>query len=85
MQEIWEWAKERQTTEETKNEMLLRTEHEGRNAWHVAACWGILDVMQIVWDWAKGRLTTEGIKNEMLLRIDIKGRNARHIAALGAN
>ena len=40
MQKIWEWAKERLTTEEIKNEMLLRTDREGMNAWilqHIGA------------------------------------------------
>jgi len=32
MQKIWEWAKEILTTEEIKNEMLLRTDGKGRNA-----------------------------------------------------
>jgi len=40
MQKTWEWAEERLTTEEIRNEMLLRTEREGRNAWHIAAFGG---------------------------------------------
>jgi len=37
MQKIWEWAKKRLRTVEKKNEMLLRTDIEGRNVWHLAA------------------------------------------------
>jgi len=59
MQWLWELAKERLTTEEIKNEMLLRTDGEGRNAWLLAADRGKLDVMQWLWELAKQRLTTE--------------------------
>ena len=76
MQKIWEWAKERLTTEEIKSEMLLRTDSEGRNAWLIAAHRGKLDVMQYIWELAKESLTTEEIKNEMLLRTDHLGKNA---------
>ena len=61
--------------------MLLRTDNEGRNAWHIAAFRGKQDVMQKIWEWAKERLTTQEIKNEMLLRTDNEGRNVWHIAA----
>ena len=42
-------AKESLTTEEIKNEILLRTDGEGRNAWHIAAYNCILDVIQKIW------------------------------------
>jgi hypothetical protein len=45
LKEIWDLAKERLTTKEIKNEMLLRTDGEGRNAWHIASYWDQLDVM----------------------------------------
>jgi hypothetical protein len=35
MQKIWEWAKEKLTTEEIKKDMLLRTDDDGRTAWHL--------------------------------------------------
>jgi len=53
MLEIWEWAKKILTTEEIRNELLLRTDNKGRNAWHLAANGGKLDVMQKIWEWAK--------------------------------
>jgi hypothetical protein len=37
MQKLWDWAKEKLTTEELKNEMLLHINNEGRTAWHLAA------------------------------------------------
>ena len=78
-------AKERLTTEEIKNEMLLRTDREGWNAWHIASFRGVVDVMQRLWALAKKRLTTEEIKNEMFLRTYLKGRNVSHIASFKAS
>ena len=74
-------AKERLTTEEIKNEILLRTDHEGSNLWHIASFSGDVDVMQRLWGFAKERLTTEEIKTIMFLRTENEGRNACHIAA----
>ena len=62
MREIWELAKERLTTEEIKNEIILRTECEGRNAWHIAAYWGNVDAIREIWELAEERLTTEDKK-----------------------
>jgi hypothetical protein len=70
MKEIWDLAKERLTTEEIKNEMLLRTDSEGRNVWHMAAYRGKLEVLKEIWVLANERLITEEIRNEMLLRTD---------------
>jgi len=50
---LWEFAKERLTTEELKNEMFLRKENEGRNACHISANRSKLGAMQKVWDLAK--------------------------------
>jgi len=44
--------------------MLLRTDGEGRNAWHIAAFGGKIEVMQKIRELAKERLTTEEIKME---------------------
>jgi hypothetical protein len=57
--EIWEMAGENVTTEEIKNEILLRTDKEGRTAWHLAECGGQADVMQEIWEMDKEKLTTE--------------------------
>jgi len=43
--------------------MLLHTHGEGRNAWHIAAFGGEVDVMQKIWELAEERLTTEEIQN----------------------
>ena len=78
-------VKERLTAEEIKNEMLLRTDHEGKNAWDIAAYRGRLDVMQKIWEWAQERLTTEEIKNVMLLHTDNDGKTVWHEAAFGGH
>jgi len=62
VQKMGKLAKERLTTEDIKNEMLLRTDHTGRNVWHIAANEVKLVTVQKVWDWAKERLTTDDIK-----------------------
>jgi len=54
--------------------MLLRTDYDGRNAWHIAAYGGNVDTMRVIWELAKERKTTEEIKNKMLLRTDCEGR-----------
>jgi len=53
VQKILELAKGRLTTEDIKNIMLLRTDHTGRNVWHIAANEGKLDTVQKIWEWAK--------------------------------
>ena len=57
-------AKERLTTEEIKNEMLLRTDSKGRNVWQIAAFCGRVDVLQKIREFSKEILTAEEIKNE---------------------
>jgi len=37
LQKIWEWAKEKLTTEEINNKLLLGTDNEGGIDWHLAA------------------------------------------------
>jgi len=49
MGEIWELAKERPTSEEMKNEILLRTDREGRNAWLNGAFGGKVEAMGEIW------------------------------------
>jgi len=34
LQKVWECVKEKQTTEEINNKLLLGTDNEGRTAWH---------------------------------------------------
>ena len=59
---IWDLPKERLTTKEIRNELLLRTDGEGSNAWHTEAYEGKLDVIKKILELVKARLTTEEIK-----------------------
>jgi len=65
MREIRKLAKERLTTEEIKNEMLIRADGKGKNAWNIAVYSGKVDVMREIRELSKERLTTEEIRNEM--------------------
>jgi len=53
MREIWEFAKERLTTEETNNETLLCTDREVWNAWYIASKGGNVDAVRLIWELAK--------------------------------
>jgi len=55
--------KERITTVEIRNDMLLGTDVEGWNAWSIAAFGGEVDAMRDIWELAEERITTEVIKN----------------------
>jgi ankyrin repeat protein len=81
LQKLWEWAKEKLTTEEINNKFLLGTDNEGRTVWHVAAQRGNLEMLQKVWDWNKEKLTTEEINNKLLLGTDNERKTAWHLAA----
>jgi hypothetical protein len=50
---IWEWAKEKLTTEKINNILLLAADREGRTVWHVAAEEGKPEMLQELWEWAK--------------------------------
>jgi ankyrin repeat protein len=62
--------------------MLIATDREGNTAWHRAAFWGKLDVLQKICDLAKENLTKEELQN-MLLATDRNGNTAWHLAAKG--
>jgi hypothetical protein len=62
MQKVWELAEEKLTTEEIKNEMVFRTDREGRTVWHLAIDGSKVYIMQKIWEWAEEKLTTEEIK-----------------------
>jgi hypothetical protein len=79
---VWEWAKEKLTTEEINNKLLLATDNVGRTFFHTAAEWGQLEVLQLVWEWATEKLTTEEISNKLLLATDKWGRTVIYMAAI---
>jgi hypothetical protein len=50
---VWDWAKEKLTTEEINNKFLLTTDNKGRTIWHMAAKWGKSEILQTIWELAK--------------------------------
>jgi hypothetical protein len=75
-----ECGKEKITTEEINNNLLLSTDEKGRNVWHMVLEDGFLEALEKVWVWAKKQLTLEEI-NKLLLATDHKGRTVWHVAA----
>jgi len=70
LKKVWEWANENLTREEINNKLLLSTDNERMAAWHWAARWGKLDVLQKVWEWANENLTRQEVNNILLLATD---------------
>ena len=46
LEKVWEWAKEKLTTEELNNKLILDTDTDGMTAWHLAAERGISEILQ---------------------------------------
>ena len=59
LEKLWEWAKQKLTTEEVNNKLLLGTDVEGRTARHRVAQRGNSEILQKLWEWATEKLTTE--------------------------
>ena len=53
LQKMWDWAKENLTTAEI-NKLLSATDEKGRTAFHVAAEFCNLEILQKILDLAKG-------------------------------
>jgi imidazole glycerol phosphate synthase subunit HisF len=73
--EIWDWAKDTQTTAEIKNKLLLATDSNEITAWQMAAYSGEVDVLQIIWNWAKED-QIQGVKKIFLIATDSEGNTA---------
>ena len=80
LHKVWEWAKEKLTTEEINNNLLLATDCYGRTVWHAAAEEDKPQILQKVWELAKEKLTTEEIYNKLFLATDNTGRTVWHVA-----
>ena len=85
LQKVWEWAKEKLTTEEINNKLLLGTEKDGKTAWQRVAKWRNSDILQKVWEWAKENLTKEEINEKLILGTDKAGKSVWHYAATRDN
>ena len=81
LNEVWEWGKEKLTTEEVKILLLLlllllTTDYTGKEFWHLAAETGNLELREKIREWFKKNLTTEEINNKFLLDTDGMGMTA---------
>jgi len=63
LKKLWEWAKQRQTTDELKQTLFLGINLMGRTAWHDVAETNSTKVLDVLWEWGKGELTTEELSN----------------------
>ena len=60
---LWESAKERQTTDELKHTLFLMR----KPAWNGAAETKNTNALDVLWEWGKEELTTEELSNKLLL------------------
>jgi len=65
--------------------LLLAHDKYKRNAWHMAALGGKLQVLEKLWKCANENLTREVIRNSLLLSTDSKGSTVWHVAAESGN
>jgi hypothetical protein len=80
LEKLWEYAKEKLTTEDINNKILLARYNEGMTVLHKAACGGKLDVLLKIWDWAEEKLNTQEISKKLILATDHARRTAWHWA-----
>jgi len=78
LETVWEWAKEKLTSDELKNNLLLGKDYEKRTAWQRAARMGKIKELLKLWEWAKQELTTEELHNRFRFATDDKEQTARH-------
>jgi hypothetical protein len=70
---------------DTVNELLLTQDHYGRTAWHLAAVWGNIELLEELWRLAKQKLTPGKLKYQLLLGKSSWKENAWHVAVEGGN
>jgi len=81
-EKLWGWAKAQMTPADLKNELFLRHNWEGLNAWHSAVKWGRVKMLVKMWDWAKElHIQPEELRNEMWFSKNRYGQTAWHMAA----
>jgi ankyrin repeat protein len=70
---------------DTINKLLLAQDKRGQTAWHLAACWGNIQVLDKLWDWAAMKLSKQELKDKILLAEDFSGNTAWKAAARTGN
>jgi endo-1,4-beta-D-glucanase Y len=72
LEQIWQWAKQKLTTDKLKCKMFLAKHACGITTWHDAAKANNTEVLDILWEWGKEQLATEELSNKLLLAKDDK-------------
>jgi len=67
------------------NKLLLAQNEKGQTAWHVAARWSNIKVLDTLWHWAVNKLATKVLKDNLLLAKDLSGNTAWNVAAREGN
>jgi ankyrin repeat protein len=70
---------------DTLIQLLLLLDNNAPTAWHLAAAWGNIQLLQKLWKWAKEKLTTEDLNNKLLLDKDKRGQTTWQVAAQWGN
>jgi len=78
-------AKEKLTTEEIKNKLLLDKDKDGRAAWHYAAKWRISELLEKLWECAEEDQRREEKRYKLFVGKDRDGRTAWQSAAERGN
>jgi endo-1,4-beta-D-glucanase Y len=81
LEKVWEWVKEKLTTDELNTEFLLAKDDTEHTALHVAAIILNIESLEKIWKWAKSNLTTEKLITELLLAEDYQKKTAWLVAA----
>jgi hypothetical protein len=71
VENIWEWAKWKQTAEEINNKLLLARIYGNPTSWLSAISNGSVQLLEKLCEWAEDKLTREELRNKLLLAIDI--------------
>ena len=86
LKNLWEWAKEKQTTDEVKQTLFLAKYLLGRTALHDATETKNTNVLDVLWELGKEELTTEELSNKLLLaKDDKKKKKTSHEIGLMGN
>ena len=85
LKKLWEWAKERQTTDELKQTLFLAKHLMGRTTWNDAAETNNTKLLDVLWEWGKEEPTTEELSKKLLLAKDdkLKKKASQEVRMMG--
>jgi ankyrin repeat protein len=85
LETIWKLARQKLTTEEIRNKLLLGNIKGNKNAWQIAAGKGKVQVLEKLWEWAREELTPGELKNKLFMAKCLWGRTAWQDEAMRGN